>query len=84
MNPEIRTADPTRNLTVRVPHLQPHRQCRIRGSRVCFHHLHVLGHDTSVSHYHDNGMSVFGTIDFTLVAESAYGNAPIPDRHRAH
>jgi hypothetical protein len=59
MNPEVLTADPKRDLTVRAPHLQPHRERRIRSSRVRFHHLRVLVHDTSVIDGRDNGMSVF-------------------------
>ena len=61
MNPEILAADPTRDRTVGVPHLQPHRERRIRSSRVRIHHVRVLVHDTSIEHCRDNGMSVFIT-----------------------
>jgi hypothetical protein len=53
------SADPTRDLTARVPHLQPHRERRIRSSPACIHHVRVLVHDTSIRRCHDNGMSVF-------------------------
>jgi hypothetical protein len=59
MNPEVLTADPTSDLTFRVPHLQPHRERRIRSGPACIHDFRVLVHDTSIRQCRDNGMSVF-------------------------
>ncbi|ABK69581.1 hypothetical protein MSMEG_3971 [Mycolicibacterium smegmatis MC2 155] len=59
VNPEIVAADPTCDPAVRVPHPQPHSECRIGNSRVDVQRVRVVVHGTRIRHRRDNGMSVF-------------------------